>query len=45
MASMNPKKGEGHPWWATAEAVLAAYTIGDTETIAAMEQAYADAIR
>lgn len=42
MAAMNTKSGmwAGHPWWATADAVLAAYSVGDKKTIAAMEAAY-----
>lgn len=42
MAGMNTKSGmwAGHPWWAVADAVLAAYAVGDKKTIAAMEAAY-----
>lgn len=42
MAGMNTKSGmwAGHPWWSVANAVLAAYTVGDKKTIAAMEAAF-----
>lgn len=42
MAEMNVKSGvwAGHPWWSVGQAVLAAYKVGDTKTIAAMEAAY-----
>lgn len=42
MAAMNTKTGvwAGHPWWAVADAVLAAYTVGDKKTLAAMEAAF-----